>query len=636
MPSDFERVFSDLAYAFLQQSGLDVSRYLIGFEIVDKNESQTRGVGFFALKIGDKYYYVPVFFNNGEIKSLIMMYDKNGDMFLPLNQEWVDFLEKSTHPTVGESSPLPEPAGTPVNIRNFMGAPFGNRLASDKNLRLSEFLKTANFDTKQAFLKNLKDNKDFLKAINSTYGIEQIKKACEFRPQVKGVKPDVVVFDEMEHMHDLTPAEKLQFMKKGYAVRDERDPDKIIASYDLEYKGHKCSPKETGVYEVLTDRGKRRCLVVVDPYSLAHSLARPKVLVIDVETGSSDELPRNEMVVYDSEEHPFDAVPKLSLTDIDKMQPNQRYVMIEVRDSGKEGDMNNLGSGNAGTVTEPFEVERKTKGVDGNVYYTVDELSVDEVTLIIKESGTLSRVGKDYIVPRDRYKAFKLNQNREGIRVVGRPHLEEKVCDEYVQTKVASEALFMDGRFVKKLGSTRDAEMCLIKECGLSLADAEKYATGGVFWTKRAFNPMFGGLGTALATDDAPGGVTEPEYLSYSGEDKMPRTDLVASSDNIKREISKAVGLSEMGMKDVFDKAMIGVLSKLTDITSELRSYVPDLMKGLDKVARTLFIFWYRGDKIKDRFTLNEFSETEDLLKDTFNNLGSIILDLKKKYLQAE
>jgi hypothetical protein len=241
------------------------------------------------------------------------------------------------------------------------------------------------------------------------------------------------------------------------------------------------------------------------------------------------------------------------------------------------------------------------------------------------------------MVPSDKYKAMELS--RDSLNVTHRPHLEYDVDSEYTNYKVASYALFQNGSFVKKFDSQREAEFSLISELGLSGYDAARYASGGEFFVKRAFVPDLpgmGGLGRSLIGAEVPGGVTEPEYMSYSGEDKGPVSGLVADSDNLKREIDKAVGLSEMGMKDVFDSVMIGTLSRLTDVTSELRSYIPELVKGLDKIARTLFVFWHRGDKIKEKYTLNEFSETEDLLKDTFKNLGKIVLDMKKKFSPTE
>ena len=60
------------------------------------------------------------------------------------------------------------------------------------------------------------------------------------------------------------------------------------------------------------------------------------------------------------------------------------------------------------------------------------------------------------------------------------------------------------------------------------------------------------------------------------------------------------------------------------------------MMKAVDKLGRMLFIFWYRGDKIKERFDVTDFAETEDLLKDTFKNLGKVVLDLKRKYTPTE
>jgi hypothetical protein len=194
--------------------------------------------------------------------------------------------------------------------------------------------------------------------------------------------------------------------------------------------------------------------------------------------------------------------------------------------------------------------------------------------------------------------------------------------------------------------SESDAEYYIVGSLGFSKkATAEIISSGDTHYCQKSANyPMAAmeGAGMSSFGETALGGVTGPTYDIYSGDRRQKSTgELYASSDrlkpnNIADEISKAVNLSEMGMRDVFDKSMVGSLTKLTDVNTEVRSYIPDIMSGLDKVARMLFVFWYKGDLIKDRFSINEFSGTEDLLKDTFKNLGEIILDLKKKYGHVE
>ena len=143
---------------------------------------------------------------------------------------------------------------------------------------------------------------------------------------------------------------------------------------------------------------------------------------------------------------------------------------------------------------------------------------------------------------------------------------------------------------------------------GFSIEDAERCVKKGEsLWTKKAFLPQVGspGYASTLIGDTAPGGVKEIEYNIYNARPTAYRSGLVNAYENqknIQDEISKAIELSDSGMKDVFDKAMLGIMSKLSDVDSELMSFIPDLVKATDKLGRYLFLLWYKSSKLKDKF----------------------------------
>ena len=68
---DIEKAFSDQASGFVENKVGDLMKdeYRIGFEIVKKNDSNTRMVGVFAFRVDKDLIFAPVFFINGEIKD---------------------------------------------------------------------------------------------------------------------------------------------------------------------------------------------------------------------------------------------------------------------------------------------------------------------------------------------------------------------------------------------------------------------------------------------------------------------------------------------------------------------------------------------------------------------------------------
>ena len=91
--SDIEKAFSDQASGFVENklAPLMKAPYSIGFEIVRKNDDNTRMVGIFAFKVDENILFAPVFFLNGEIKGPIL-YRCDTRTFVPANKDWANYL----------------------------------------------------------------------------------------------------------------------------------------------------------------------------------------------------------------------------------------------------------------------------------------------------------------------------------------------------------------------------------------------------------------------------------------------------------------------------------------------------------------------------------------------------------------
>lgn len=102
--SQFERTFADLAYAHLRDKAPTLFDYLVGFQVLDANDDQTKAIGVFGAKVGSDWVYLPVFFLNGELKGHELMYLKGQDMFVPLQENWINYVLQKRPYTLGETS----------------------------------------------------------------------------------------------------------------------------------------------------------------------------------------------------------------------------------------------------------------------------------------------------------------------------------------------------------------------------------------------------------------------------------------------------------------------------------------------------------------------------------------------------
>ena len=101
--AQFERTFADLAYAFLKDRAPKLLDYLVGFQVIDKNDDATKAAGIFGFKMSKQWYYAPVFFINGELKGYELLYIKAQDSFVPLQENWVNYLINRKPIVLGES-----------------------------------------------------------------------------------------------------------------------------------------------------------------------------------------------------------------------------------------------------------------------------------------------------------------------------------------------------------------------------------------------------------------------------------------------------------------------------------------------------------------------------------------------------
>lgn len=98
----FEQAFSNLAHAYLKDKAPKLLEYEVGFQLLEKNQENTKAVGVFGFKVGSQWIYAPVFFLNGDLKGHELLYVKSQDMFLPLKEEWIDYILGKKPAVMGE------------------------------------------------------------------------------------------------------------------------------------------------------------------------------------------------------------------------------------------------------------------------------------------------------------------------------------------------------------------------------------------------------------------------------------------------------------------------------------------------------------------------------------------------------
>lgn len=137
----FEQAFSSLAYAYLKDKAPRLLDFIIGFQLVDRNEDNTKAVGIFGFKVGDQWLYAPVFFLNGDLKGHELLYLKKQDMFVPLKENWVNHVISRKPHILGEASAKNtfQLGGLLPNLNRLANPPVATKFSADIGFNCSEW-----------------------------------------------------------------------------------------------------------------------------------------------------------------------------------------------------------------------------------------------------------------------------------------------------------------------------------------------------------------------------------------------------------------------------------------------------------------------------------------------------------------
>ncbi len=129
----FEQAFASLAYTFIKDKAPRLLDYVVGFQLVDRNEDNTKAVGIYGFKVGDQWLYAPIFFLNGDMKGHELLYVKKQDSFVPMKENWINYLISRRPHELGESSPQDtwQLGGLPPDIYRLTHPPTSSKYGSD-------------------------------------------------------------------------------------------------------------------------------------------------------------------------------------------------------------------------------------------------------------------------------------------------------------------------------------------------------------------------------------------------------------------------------------------------------------------------------------------------------------------------
>ena len=737
--ASFEQAFSNLAHAYLRDAAPKLLEHEIGFQLLDRNRENTKAVGVFAFKLGSQWLYAPVFFLNGDLKGHELLYIKNQDMFVPLKENWVnylvnrkpsilgsgidknltqfgqrqpDFTQLSRSPAkFGSAQPTLKEMMTAVMPTLAKTATMNTTLAFQElgqSLNLATFLKEARLTTIDMLVKSCQYAPHLAEAIDEFHGLDIIKEAVavakareaqatkqagvlDSAPEKPKAQSSLKIVTYETTLQTGLPAgyseeDQEKLLNDGVLIKDERGDDQVSVPYSIQTEKKLFNPTESGLYELIVKPGDiERCYVAVHP--MGASKRADFVTVVRV-NGTPDWLNTRADQVFavskvegDEFDTWYDALPEANT-----VSKNGRYMAINKRGDGTVPFrvLREYGTSDYGTTAYEVHLEDHNKyparGSISGCCYT-DPLNYDKyrdgvrLHLNGKQGSSLRSSMGDIFVP-EGYKLLKVSKGEDdedtvkdqdacGCGESDPPALMPgNLADAQLMLlqKTSSLEVYHNGTEVtlNQINMTpRDALVFLVEREGLREKAAREILARAR--TRRKFScqikragdpyggpmminnaptapadpgPVMGGetiMGTSIPTQlGIDVGVPVPS-MSASQTDRNvynPNTNLDTKA------INNVMNAAQSGQREVFDTAMIGTMLRAVRDDGLVDRYMGELTKGLDKLGRIMFMFYWHGDRFADRYGKSDMPELEDSLRNAFEMLGDVILFLKQKTIE--
>ncbi len=741
----FEQALSNLAHAYLRDRAPQLLDHELGFQLLEKNEDNDRAVGIFGFRVGHQLLYAPVFFLNGELKGHELLYLKESDTFVPMKENWINYVLNRKPNVIGEevkpnlamlgvdrpnmdvfresprnkcASALPEwLAPAMPGLMHALGRHVG------LDLQVPDLVKE-NADAATTFLELLDRYPQLVGPVTDLYGtdmiktaIETAKTACSAAPKGKkkrkkkrrhttgslvsektaaGLARDqlngklkIWTYDDSSDVHarhcsdGLTEKQAQNLKRDGVFVSDERTEDEVSHAYRVQEPLSLMNPDDTGIYQVLCKPDSfEECLYIHAPFNARGTKPNGVLVRIDGE-GSKAWTETHPGAIFVSEEYDgetyrdwFDKLPDTDSLDVDAMYvllaPNgQGTSVFEVEKTlPAEGDekcyevrwRNRYGSrrpDHLSPVAERrYEYDSDCEGVDSVVLNRIKgNRFVARLCSLYCPTGTKA------LKIRDLPKEEKLHNCtapcpggsedssdppalRPGSHVdlqlgIYKTSEELRVFNNGTEAMVDGSRMTPTGamiHLIRDYGLREKTARAILKEASLHrgikcrVKIAQPYQELGYPPSAPAFPEPEMGLDQFMGSG-VPATYGDVQEIPVDGmQPQQQRPDMTTPAEPMmSNQIMQA---SQTGQKEVLDTSLLSNLLKGTQNETLIDRHLSNLMKGLDSLGRLLFNMYWHHDKFEDRYGGNNLPEMTDAMRNAFESLGDITLELKQKTVE--
>lgn len=597
----------------------------MGFQLLEADDTEEKASGVRVFLIGEKLWlYAPIFFISGEIMGDELLYIKNKDVFVPFDEDWVNYLlskepltlgspgtrsEKSTEPDFTPFTRIPtSPEGLSTGTVKSAFAKWARRSyeRACKHFDLCEMVKQADESAKAGLCRFLlADLKVAEHLVNRFPELIELLRPIEKQAQEEPQNELPVSVKVIVSAGEATSDERPQVLTQGYAVRDGR-PEEQKARLTPVSQLKLVTPGETGFYRVVTADGPVEMLVVLhgprEVTSVTQDSAAEKSMLQD-----RMDVVRWEDKLYARPSGELCAVNDPNL--VTRAHWETRYNELPGKEEVVPGSGEYLFIGpNPGETFGPTYVHDVVGLPNGQ-----HEIGTSKGSCLVTTSGG-SLIFQDgrYIVP-GTWKIVKLTG---GKIVTPGPTQLLASSDTLLQVKKAGSSFVLDGYKGRDYAQRYSHALKLLME---KYGAGEKEARRALQLAREVGTELF-----LIKEGQMPPAAEAPAMPP------MPMSEM-PEDPGARRAVQLAQRALEAGQADVVDVGAMSALLNTSDSLQYIAKYMGDLLTAVDRLGRILFVIYWNYDEFVEAFGHSETEVLRDRLVSIFKDLGALILELKEK-----
>jgi hypothetical protein len=711
---DIEIAFSEQAWTQIQNKlkPLAKDEYRLGFEIVWKDDNNTKMVGLFAFRTGKQLLYAPVFFINGNIKGTDLLYRENVKSFVPATHDWAKYLiskaeteqgkgeQMSTYDRNSKQMDINDIAFNPVTGRGGMKrASFTQafvdimglmKVAHEEQSPVKSLLQKQGSSMFEHLSNWILGDEKFAEQFHATvpesdwldleFPITTIKQASTTKPAgirvFKGYNTNV-------------PQEKRAgHIKQGYSFEDTR-PDSSIEPIYEDMTVDISSIDEGGIYDLMTLDGLKKVFAAPKvPYeSCINNLHSTNQICCDDDNESGyfdyDNRKKQRFLVID-----FGNKSSRVCTNIYGMRADSENKDLEsmFKDKPEVGKCYYIYEPDSGKILSDLlyvsGISNVEEGVTNVEYHSSSWISDTSTPKVVKINTHLeSPVYLNKVLTPSKNKWIEVKcdiKTENGHTSIDEVELEYAPGDaanldvlltfnNYKKaTVIKSDSV--DGYYTLSFGegdtirdiSRPDAVYAIMKSASVRQETAEEVlgvtdARGYYELTLRkqagsklVFDQIDPGMFNNISVNEF--GYSEQPYQeaqlvgtsgSMLGNNVQFYNNATTDERNVSGRNQDLMGATPMqlfemsqtsGDRSVFEHGVVGQLVKTYDSGSLIQEYIPDLLQALDKLGRSLFLFYWKPEDFSEFYGSDDVSDMQNMFQTSFLSFGELVLDLIQRH----